>query len=204
VRGRRPKPVEQHRRRGTDRPDRHGLTPVLVAGRPEPGSSAPADLFPEAAELWELIVPPLVEVGLVDRVDAFTLASMCTLGGRVLQARKALLTEPLVVKGDRGLVVSPWLRIERDSIRAFFSMAEHFGLTPVARARLGLAELKRRTLAEELAGALGLDDLIDPPTAGELPAAGDEAPVEVCAECGTAKGRRHDLACSRSRARRGT
>ena len=49
----------------------------------------------------------------------------------------------------------PALRVERDAWQAFLRFAEQYALTPVARTRLGLAELHRRTLAEELDEQLG-------------------------------------------------
>ena len=40
--------------------------------------------------------------------------------------------------------------IERDAQAAFLRLAEQYGLTPLARTRLGLVALKRRSLQEEL------------------------------------------------------
>jgi P27 family predicted phage terminase small subunit len=51
--------------------------------------------------------------------------------------------------------VSPWVRIERDAWAQAVKLGEHFGLTPVARTRLGLAVLKGRSLLQELEAGLG-------------------------------------------------
>jgi hypothetical protein len=39
--------------------------------------------------------------------------------------------------------------------------AEQFGLSPMARTRLGLAELHRRSLHNEMERALGAPDIVD-------------------------------------------
>ena len=47
--------------------------------------------------------------------------------------------------------MNPAVRIEREAAKALLHLAEHYGLTPVARVRLGLSELKRKGLQAELA-----------------------------------------------------
>ena len=150
MRGRPPKPLERHRRDGTYRRDRHGDgLPVLVGGRPfelEP----PADLPPAALEVWRLVVPELVTVGLVDRVDVPALVVMCTAYARMVEAGELVAAHGLVVESTRGTaIVNPAAKVERDASLLFLRYAEQFGLTPSARARLGLAGLKARTLAQE-------------------------------------------------------
>lgn len=153
--GRKPKPVEQRRREGN--PGKRKLPqPVLIAGRsaPEP----PPGLPPEALDVWHAVVPTLQQVGLLDAVDAVALEGLCVLVARAREARKLLAREGLVTKTDRGTpIVHPALRVERDAWRAFLAFAEQYALTPVARTRLGLAELQRRSLADELATSIGVN-----------------------------------------------
>ena len=47
------------------------------------------------------------------------------------------------------------MRIEREAARDYLRLAEHFGLTAIARTRLGLAEVRRRSVVEELDHAFG-------------------------------------------------
>ena len=62
--------------------------------------------------------------------------------------------------GDQGQPrPHPAVRIEQEAMRDYLRFAEEFGLTPVARTRLGLAELRRRSMDEELRDTLGSVDL---------------------------------------------
>lgn len=47
------------------------------------------------------------------------------------------------------------MKMERESTALFHKLADQFALTPLARTRLGVAELVRRSLREELEQALG-------------------------------------------------
>lgn len=62
----------------------------------------------------------------------------------------------MVVLGSTGQVVAnPLLEEERASFGLFLRFCEQYGLTPSARARLGLAVLEGRTLKRELEDELG-------------------------------------------------
>ncbi len=153
MRGRKPKPAEVRRREGN--PGKRPIpAPVLVAGRLVP---EPPDHFPEAArQAWDVIVPTLAKIGLLDGIDSLALEGLCVLVARAREARTILERDGLVAESARGaLVAHPAIRIERDAWTAFLRFAEQYALTPVARTRLGLAELQRRTLADELAEQIG-------------------------------------------------
>ena len=53
------------------------------------------------------------------------------------------------------------MKIEREAHGLYLKTAEQFGLTPMARTRLGLAELHRRSLHAEMTEALGGADILD-------------------------------------------
>jgi P27 family predicted phage terminase small subunit len=161
--GNAPKPVEQARREGN--PGKRELPePLLVAGRPVEGDQmleAPENLPKDGKDAWNMVVPTLHEVGLLDRVDRLALTAMCMSWARAMQAGKVIARQGHLVRGSTGQVREhPSLRTERESFRQFFTMAEHFALTPVARTRLGLAELHRRTLKAEMTSALGDVELV--------------------------------------------
>lgn len=62
----------------------------------------------------------------------------------------------LVALGSTGQVVeSPLLDVERQAASLFLRFCEHYALTPVARTRLGIAQLEGRSLQRELADELG-------------------------------------------------
>ena len=63
--------------------------------------------------------------------------------------------------GARGQIREhPALRIEREYMQTYLRLADQFALTPVARTRLGLAEVHRRALSAEMDDALGEPDLV--------------------------------------------
>jgi P27 family predicted phage terminase small subunit len=160
--GRPPRPIEQHIRNGTYRADRHGRQPVLIGGRPELAEWAepPDDLPEDGKAFWRDTVVRLIECGICDRVDVPLLEALAVQWARAVQAGRVLEEEGHFVKGSTGqLVKHPAIGIERDATALFWRMAESFGIGPLARTRLGLAELHRRSLGVELREALGNPDL---------------------------------------------
>jgi P27 family predicted phage terminase small subunit len=156
MRGRKPKPTEQRIHEGNSRD--HALPePVRISGRPVPAELAepPAHIPPDGKAFWHESVTQLVEVGIVDRVDLPILEQLCVQFARIRQAQRVLAVDGHFTRGSVGqLREHPALKIERESTRMFLQLAEHYGLTPIARTRLGLAELHRRSLKQELEGGL--------------------------------------------------
>jgi P27 family predicted phage terminase small subunit len=127
--------------------------PVLVGGRltVDELRDPPAHLPPEAQDFWRDSVARLVEVGIVDKVDVPVLEQLSTQYARIRQAQRVLAQDGHFVRGSVGqLRPHPALKVEQDATTLFLKMAEHYALTPVARTRLGLAELHRRSLAQEI------------------------------------------------------
>ena len=155
-----PKTVEQRQREG-NREKRPLPEPVLVAGRVEPGElerlkEPPERLPKEGKEFWRESIVRLVEVGIIDRADLPALEMLATLYARIVRAGKAISEEGFFTFTSNGTPKEhPAVKIERDSIGMFFRLADHYALTPVARTRLGLAEVHRRTLAKEMETGLG-------------------------------------------------
>lgn len=151
--GRKPKPVEQRRREGN--PGKRRLPePVLVGGRGLP--QKPRDLPAEAKSFWDQIVSRLAEVGLIDLVDRPALVLMSIQWARAEQARREIEEKGLFATGSEGQIVEhPAVKIERAAAALYLRFAEHYALTPVARTRLGLAELQRKSIASELDDRLG-------------------------------------------------
>lgn len=161
-RGRKPKPAAVRRRDGN--PGKRPIVDEARVGReivpgsvPEPPEHLPA----EAAAVWREVVPEVAEVGLARTIDLPVLEALCV---HVAIARKALdmissggvlSVDALVDVTEKGVpVVSPWHRIYRDSWRDALAIAEHYGLTPISRTRLGIAAMQARSLADELREAL--------------------------------------------------
>lgn len=136
--------------------------PLLVGGRPVLGEleDPPTHLPEEAKEFWRESVTRLIEVGIIDRVDVPVLEQMSVQYARIRQAQKVIAVDGHFVPGSVGqLREHPALKIEKDATALFLKMAEHYALTPIARTRLGLAELHKRTLAKELQEGLGAPKL---------------------------------------------
>jgi P27 family predicted phage terminase small subunit len=154
MKGRPPKPTEQKKLEGN--PGRRPLPePVIVAGR---GSlpAPPDDVPPEGHRLWDTIVAELERVNLVDRIDYPALIALCTQWARAEKARRVLAQEGMFALGSMGQIVEhPALAIERNAHALFLRFAEHYALTPVARARIGLAMLEGRKMQEELQDRIG-------------------------------------------------
>lgn len=115
----------------------------------------PRYLPKEGREYWRETVARLVEIGMIDRVDRAALEMLATAYARWRQAGKVLMDADLFELGDRGQhKLNPAVRMERDMATLYLRTAEHFGVTPIARSRLGLAEVHRRSLEVEMASAL--------------------------------------------------
>jgi P27 family predicted phage terminase small subunit len=164
MRGRKPKPVEERRLEGgRDVSHRSTPEPMLVAGRPAHEFDEPPDDLPhDAQEFWRSTVSRLIEVGMLDLVDEVALRMLSTQYARWCQAGRVVAVDGHFVRGSVGqLREHPAIRIEREAHGLFVKTAEQFGLTPMARTRLGLAELHRRSLHSEMERALGTDDVIE-------------------------------------------
>jgi P27 family predicted phage terminase small subunit len=114
----------------------------------------PERLGDAAAAVWREIVPELVEIGLVRSIDATALEALCDAVAMARTARAMIDAEGFVARGDRGSVVHPAYRVWRDSWTLALKIAGEYGLTAVARIRVGAAVLHQRSLAEELLDAL--------------------------------------------------
>lgn len=160
MRGRKPKPVEQRLREGNP-----GKRPMPKPVSVDPVRSAddlapPEDWDEVATECWNSVVPTLFEVGVLDGVDRMALEAMCLQWARAKAAARVIDKQGMFAKGSTGqLVEHPALGAERAAHAMFLRFAEQYALTPVARTRLGLAELQRRSMAEEMERQIGAPKL---------------------------------------------
>lgn len=159
ARGPAPLPASLHAQRGTFRPDRHGAGGELVlGGKPAEAPEAPDHLSELEAECWRELVPILHAGGVLDLVDAWALEACIVTVARARLADQLLRAEgaTLMVRGDRGSVQNPLVKISRDAwaeARAWFAK---FGATPSDRVGLAVGGLTGMTLQAQLAQALGV------------------------------------------------
>ena len=157
-RGRKPKPAEQRIREGN--PGKRPLPEPVVIGGEFDIAEPPEHLSADAQEWWREAIPVLQEVGLLDKVDVAALEMAATAYARFRQAKRVVDAQGVVARGSTGQIREhPALKTEREAQAMFLRFAEQYALTPVARTRLGLAELHRRSLMDEMNEQLGTPDL---------------------------------------------
>jgi len=152
--GRKPKPIEQRIREGN--PGHRPIPePLIVKGRLANNITVepPDDLPPDAKDLWRTVVPSLLEVGILDAVDLPAMEAMCTQWAYGKQASRVVSEKGVLARGASGQIMEhPALGTVRKSHEMFARFAAEYGLTPSARARLGLAHMQGRALQAELGG----------------------------------------------------
>lgn len=158
-----PKPVEQKIRDGN--PGKERLPePLVVSGRPELEDlrDPPSYLPREAKRFWRDTVLKLVDVGIADKVDIPALEQLATQYARIRFAQSVIAEEGMFARGSVGQIKEhPAVKIEREATLLWFRLAQEYALTPVARTRLGLAELHRRSIATEMDDKLGDEEAFD-------------------------------------------
>jgi P27 family predicted phage terminase small subunit len=155
--------VEERRLEATNVSKRPLPEPMLVAGRPDHELDNPPDDLPaDGREFWTLTVRRLVDVGMLDLVDETALRMLATQYARWRQAGRVIAEVGHFARGSIGQIREhPAVKIEREAHNLYLKTAEHFGLTPMARTRLGLAELHRRSLHAEMDRALDAGPVVD-------------------------------------------
>ncbi|MCH4024097.1 MAG: phage terminase small subunit P27 family [Acetobacter sp.] len=109
-----------------------------------PSEYAPAPEYMDAyaREAWEKLVPVLVKNGLFTVLDHHALEQYCQTYGRWRRAEEILAEEgsdTYETHGKQGTMkrALPEVAIIAESIRLMRSVGSEFGLSPVARLRLG-------------------------------------------------------------------
>jgi P27 family predicted phage terminase small subunit len=112
---------------------------------PEP----PADLPPAAQEMWQRVIVELAPRGLRD-ADLESIAMMCYSAHIHREAREKIMETGVLVKGPRGPMVNPLVKVARDEAATYLRLANEFGLTLASRLRLGLMQLAGESILSSL------------------------------------------------------
>lgn len=156
--GRLPKPAEQRIIEGGTSGNgalshRAAPRPVVLAprisafDRPEP----PDDLPPEGRELWDISIECLIELNAAQMIDVPALRMMCRAYARAERAAKVLDKQGMFARGSTGQITEhPANRIYEKASHEFLRYATEFGITTLARTRLGLLDVTRRSLSQDL------------------------------------------------------
>lgn len=154
MKGRPPIPHERHELEGTRRNDRHPPHAFQIGGRGLP--PVPEHLSESAQTAWNEISTAMAASNVLDVADASVLEGACVMWGRAREARLLIEQEGLTAIGARGgTIAHPALKIERDSWALFLRYAEQLGLSPSARARLGISLIKGLSMAKQMDKTIG-------------------------------------------------
>jgi P27 family predicted phage terminase small subunit len=164
MRGRKPKTPAEHLRNGNPsgltREELDARRPIPVAGAPVVPPRAPAYLKGYARKAYEIFIEDLAESGILDRADRTVVIAAALHVGRAVELgeivnRYGVVYEKVTIVWSERLQretestelrSNPAVKEERSSWEAFRHLADHLGLSPVARTRLGSAGEQGRSL----------------------------------------------------------
>lgn len=118
---------------------------LAVRGLPQ----APEYLSDAAKETFRKIVDELEPRGLRD-ADLEAVAMLCHSASVHQEATRLIATQGLIVKGPRGPMVNPLVKVARDEAANYLRLADAFGLTLGSRLRLGLMQLTGESILASL------------------------------------------------------
>lgn len=116
----------------------------------------PDHLPPVVQSVWRELVEPMRGAAVLDVVDAPALEAMsrCVVRWRLAEAE--LDAEGLFVSSPNGYKIAhPAIAIAQKAQAEFRSWCSRFGLTPSDRVGLGLAVVRGKSLAQDLADKIG-------------------------------------------------
>lgn len=115
---------------------------ALNANEPTPETAAPkcpSHLKGEARREWNRIVPELLALGLLTRIDKAALASYCSAWATYVEADAKIKEAGLVVRTKQGNVIAnPYLGARNTAMKLMKGFLIEFGLTPAARSHLNV------------------------------------------------------------------
>jgi P27 family predicted phage terminase small subunit len=147
--GRRPLPSAMKKLRGNaGKRKLNDSEPVAPSGVPE----MPQGLGKVAAKEWRSIVPELVQLGVLTKVDAKALAAYCHAFARWFQAERlvekygVIVEEPILHMGEESGFVrikkNPACNVSEIAMKTMKSFLVEFGMTPAARSRIRIEKPK--------------------------------------------------------------
>lgn len=122
---------------------------VSIVLRDENLPVAPEYLPEGAQETFNRIVDELQPRGLRD-ADLEAIAMLCQSAWIHQEATKNIASQGLIVKGARGPMVNPLVKVARDEAANYLRLADAFGLTLGSRLRLGLMQLTGESILSSL------------------------------------------------------
>ena len=151
-----PKPTDKKtlQLRGSWRGGTKQLAETAPSGLGSVGPICPSYITGEARIEWRYIVPRLVKLGFIEKVDRTTLAAYCTAYQRWRQAER-LVTSLMVKTVNGNIIQHPALSIAERSLLTMNKLAADIGLSP--RARTGLKVVKQETKKQDSKTSMFID-----------------------------------------------
>ena len=132
MRGPAPTPTKILDARGSWRAKTRSGEPKAALGKP----TCPKSLGKEAKAEWRRVVKHLEAMGLLAQTDRAMLTAYCEAWGEFVETLEAIKKAPSFVEAiEWGL-----LKAKNDAAKRILQFAQHFGLSPAARARLGTGQ----------------------------------------------------------------
>ena len=103
---------------------------------PVEAPGAPAALDREALREWRRVVPLLIAVKCITKLDRTLLAMYCAEYSRWYKAEKAITKHGLTFEGEFGPKVRPEVKIAQEAARIVSAIGGKLGLSPSDRGRI--------------------------------------------------------------------
>lgn len=158
ARGRKPKPTELHILEGTYRDDRSlpdAMTASPVVQVPMPPKSLRK--HKEAKELWYQVATELATMKVLSNADLVALEMYCQ---QVIIYRRATeecwddkdkyLVKTTGSKGNEVMRMNQMFFVANEAFRKIMALGSELGLTPAARAKIGVRSLSKGDMARGL------------------------------------------------------
>jgi P27 family predicted phage terminase small subunit len=126
-------------------PGKRAIRPEPEPAMPDKPPDPPAFLSEDAQNEWHRLAEELHRLGLLTVLDLMPFAAYCEAYSRWVVAERLLAamadkdaTKGLLVRSNAGSpMVNPLVKIARNAANDMLKFAGEFGMTPVARSRLG-------------------------------------------------------------------
>jgi P27 family predicted phage terminase small subunit len=144
------KPTALKKIKGTLRKDRtlpNEMQPETISLYPP----APVFLGDAATKEWELIIPQIVDLGILAKVDMAMITAYCIEWGTYIEAERQLQDEGRMTHAANGTVMQhPLNNLKNAALKQAIKLATEFGFTPSSRTSIGAPQKEKKDPFEEL------------------------------------------------------
>ena len=89
-----------------------------------------------AAEVWDRVVPDLIEQGVTKRVDQDALCAYCEAAADLRRATETLEAEGMTIQGRGSTLKHPAIAIRNEAMQLLARYAAEFGMTGASRSKV--------------------------------------------------------------------